>query len=167
MKKVILIILAIIFITPAFAEYKPIPPDLSKKYKAEIEQKINNEYGSTQQKINSIYNEATKDYKKVFKNKETYMDFASSNYDIHIFIPIFDLLSDLIDITNKYVDIKNEIPATDFSGTLYDFLQPYFDDNKIDTHKIDKLSKNARKKQKRIEYYYDNTHKFIYPNDNY
>ena len=167
MKKIIIIIFLIFLAIPTFAEYKPIPKELSKQYKIEVEKIINIKYNKTQKKISSIYKKATKDYKKVFKDKNTYIDFASSNYDITIFSPIFYLLSDIIALTNKYVDIKDDIPHTDFSGTLYDFLQPYFDDNNINTLKINTLSKNAREKQKQIEYYYETAHKFIYPSNNY
>jgi hypothetical protein len=168
MKKFVLFIfLFLVFSLPAFADYKPIPKELSKQYKYEIEKLINKKYNPTIKEINRISKNAEKMYMKVLKNKDLYIDFATKNYDTNIFVPIFDMLSDIITITQKYTNSELKVPATDFSGALYDFLDSYFIDNNIDTSKIDELSAYARNKQIKIEQYYDKAHKFIYPNDNY
>ena len=168
MKKIILVIcLFVFFLQPAWADYKPIPKELSKQYKNEIENLINNRYYSTQQQIDTIYIEAKNMYYKVKYDNDLYIDFATKNYDTNIFIPVFDLLADVISITQKYTEIEEYTPATDFTGVLYDFCLPYFYDNHISISKIDKLSKYARNKQIKIEKYYEKAHKLIYPNDNY
>ena len=166
-KLLILFTILFSFCLSAYAEYKPIPKELSNQYKAEIEIFVNGNYKSTKTDIDNIYNDAKKSYKKIFKDKDSYIDFATSNYDMIIFTPIFDLFSGMVSITQQYVNIKDNTPATDFSGALYDFLDPYFCDNIIDTTKIDKLSQYARNKQQKIEKYYEKAHKFIYPNEKY
>ena len=167
MKKLFVILSLIFLALPAFAEYIPIPANRQAEYKAEIEKYVNYKYKYTIKKINRIYAQANGKYQKVLKNHDTYMDFATSNYESAIFYPILDLFSDMIKITKKYVNIPNGIPATDCTGALYDFLEPYLKNNNINTKTIDNLSKYARNKQKEIEQYYDNTHKLVYPNDNY
>ena len=168
MKKILILFTVLFtFCLSAFAEYKPIPKELSKQYKTEMELFINGNYKSTKTDIDNIYNDAKKSYKKIFKDKDSYIDFATSNYDMIIFTPVFDLFSDMVSITQKYVNIKDNAPATDFSGALYYFLEQYFCDNSIDTTKIDKLSQYARNKQQKIEKYYEKAHKFIYPNEKY
>ena len=161
------IVLLISFCLPTWAEYKPIPKELSIQYKNEVEQIINNKYKIIISQINHIHTDAKNQYIMVKKNKDTYIDFATANFDTAVFIPIFDLLSDIITITRKYSDLEQNIPATDYTGALYDFLDPYFKDNNINTSKIDNLSEYARKKQIKIEKYYENAHKFIYPHEKF
>ena len=167
MKKLIIILALILFALPVFAEYKPIPVERRAEYKAEIEQIINNKYLPIKKEIDNTYSEATIKYYAVMKNKSLYESFTDSFYDNAVFNPIFYLFSDMLKITQKYVNIKNDIPPTDYTGALYDFLDPYFKDNNISTVKIDELSEYARTRQIKIEQYYINAHKFVYPNDDY
>ena len=165
MKKVILIIFSIIFIAPAFAEYKPIPKELSKQYKAEIEQIISENYDLTQKDINKIFSDAKEIYNKFLKDKE-----SPQNADIahklellenRVDKPEFDLYKKLIDKTNQYTNIENDIPRTDWSGELYDFLYPYLIDNKIKLHKINSITRNSGKKEKLIHKYYKKIYTYI------
>ena len=114
---------------------------------------------------------SAKDYTYTQDNEtvrfEDYSTVMFANYDTNIFIPVFDLLADVISITQKYTEIETDTLATDFTGVLYDFCLPYFYDNHINISKIDKLSEYARNKQIKIEKYYEKAHKIIYPNDNY
>ena len=165
MKKFFVIICLIFLSIPSWAEYKPIPKELSKQYKAEVEQIILNKSKATKQEINNIFKNARKSYYSGLKNNELYMDFATSNYDTAVFSPIFDLFTDIIAVTEKYADIRKEIPATDSYGTLYGFLKPYFLDNNINLSEISILFKYAESKHKQVEKYYNNAHKIIYPNE--
>ena len=74
MKKLLfLITIFILFLTlPAFAEYKPIPKELSKQYKAEMEQIINEKYPTVLKDQREIYNKALHMYKKVSKNNNKF-----------------------------------------------------------------------------------------------
>ncbi|MBQ8886697.1 MAG: hypothetical protein IJY61_03255 [Candidatus Gastranaerophilales bacterium] len=60
-------------------------------------------------------------------------------------------VSKLIDVTANFNDIENKIPATDFAGTLFNFLYPYFKGNNIDYRKYDELTKYASIKIKEID----------------
>lgn len=170
MKKFISFLFCILFLSlSAFAEYKPIPQNLSKQYKADIERIIDEEYPKALKQVDKIYNEAYKKYLKVLhnpKNIDIYMDFATCNYDTAVDTPAFNLFDKLIDITNKYISFnKYEIPPVDYSGALYDFMEPYFKDNYIDTSKIDSLAKYSNNYYHKIETYYNNAHKVVYPEE--
>ena len=146
--------------------YISIPKELSKQYKAEIEQIIDEEYPHAVKKTKQIRAEAHKMYKKVLKNKNLYMEYATNNFDVLIGVEEFNLLSKIIDITDKYVQIKDEDAlATDYNGALLDFLDPYFKDNDIKTDKLDNLSILINKEHKKIIQEQELLHKFIYPDD--
>ena len=57
----------------------------------------------------------------------------------------------LIDITEKYVEIKKDIPSTDYYIVLKNTLSPYLKENNINTSKINSLLKYAEKKQKKLK----------------
>lgn len=63
------------------------------------------------------------------------------------------MLSDLINITGKYYDIKNKIPATDFAETLFDFLYPYFETNNINYSKLQKIKLYQNDKVNKLDIY--------------
>ena len=66
--RILILLTCFIFLSlPIFAEYKPVPAALSKQYKTEIEQLINNEYSKTRQDINNIFDDANKSYIKTLK----------------------------------------------------------------------------------------------------
>ena len=167
MKKIILAIcLFILFLQSAWAEYKPIPEELGGQYKKEIDKLLNKKYNPTKTEINKISKNAERMYTKLLKNKDLYIDFATKNYDTNIFIPVFDMLSDIITITQKYTNSKLDVPSTDSYATLYEFLLPYFTDNDISMDKINNIQELAMEKYKIIEDYYIKSHKFMYPNEN-
>ncbi len=167
MKKILMILcLFILFLQPAWAEYKPIPKELRTQYKNEINKLLNKKYNSTIKEINKISNNAEKMYTKVLKDKSLYIDFATKNYDTNIFIPVFDMLSDIITITQKYTNSELNVPATDSYATLYEFLLPYFTDNEICMDKINNIKELSVEKYKIIEDYYIKSHNFMYPNEN-
>lgn len=171
-KKIFIFILLIaIFALSFFFFQEANKYKLPKEYKIEIEKLIDEETLKTKNEIDKIFLEAQEKYIKVInnpKNMNLYMEFATNNYDSYIFTPEFYLYSDLIEITKKYTNIKDEdIPPTDSSGELYNFLYPYFHNNNIDTEKLDQLSELSISKFKKIEHYYNNAHKIVYPNDNY
>ena len=160
LKKIFVLLFCFIFsVLSCFATDYKLPP----QYKIEVEQTINNEYPATLKKINDIALNANTMYKQVLKDKNLYMDFCAENFDMMIFTPEFYLYSDLIKITQKYTLLKN--PPTDDAGTLYDFLLPYFDNNNIDTEKLDKLKSFSALKYKEIDKYYQDLHKFMYPEE--
>ena len=141
---------------------------MSSQYKIEITKIIDKEYPIAIKKTKQTRCEAHKMYLNVLKDKRLYMDYAVSNFDIIISTGEFDLLSKIIDVTDKYVKIENEEAlATDYNGAILDFLNPYFIDNNINTKKLDNLGVFVNKKHKEILKEQEHLHKIIYPDENY
>ena len=152
MKKVILIMVTIILTSiPVFADYKPIPKNLNEQYKKEVTKIIDTQYPVAVRETKQIRRKAHKMYLKVLKDNSLYMDYVTNNFDINISIGEFNLLSKIIDLTDKYVKIKDDTAlATDYNGAILDFLNPYFKDNKIETKKLDNLGILVNTKYKEI-----------------
>ena len=148
--------------------YIPIPEDKKAQYKNEVTQVINKEYPVAINETQQIRDKAHKMYLEVLKDKKLYMDYATSNFDIIISTGEFNLLSKIIDITDKYVKIKDEEAlATDYNGAILDFLNPYFIDNNINTEKLDELGIFIHKNYNEIIQEEEHLHKIIYPDENY
>ncbi len=164
MKRIFILLLFMFLCLPVFAEYKPIPKELSKQYKAEIEQLIETQYPIAIREIEETSAQAHIMYLQVLKNKNLYMDYVSNNFDMNIDNGQFYLLSKIIDATNEYVNIKNDTAlATDYVGSLLDFLDPYFKDNKINKNKLNFIGSLVSIKAKEIEKEQNILYKFMYP----
>ena len=149
-------------------QYKPIPKEKQAEYKAEVEKYIDEQVPIAIQEVEQIREDSHNFYLNVLKDKKLYIDYTSSNFDIIISTGEFNLLSKIIDITDKYVKIKDEEAlATDYNGAVLDFLSPYFVDNNINTEKLDKLGVFINKKRTEIIQEQEFLHKIIYPNENY
>lgn len=125
-------------------------------YKLQIEKTIKDEFPKTKKLIDIEVANAKETYKKYRKDKnrqENFDEYVFSMQDYQRGIEALETIfaSKLIDVTRNFNDIENKIPATDFAGTLYDFLQPYFNENNIDYKKCDKLSKYTAIKIKEID----------------
>ena len=125
-------------------------------YKSQIERTIEEEFPKTKKLIDIEVANAKKTYKKYHKdkNKKEKIDeyiFIMQGYQrgIEAYETIF--VSKLIDVTANFNDIENKIPATDFAGTMFNFLLPYFQENNIDYKKYNELSKYASIKIKEID----------------
>lgn len=143
MRRLLILFVMLCFSLPCFAAYKPIPADKSKQYKTEVESIINKEVPKAKQEVYKIYVEAQRNY--INRNIDELNDAGSA-----IGSPEFHLYLKIINLTNTYVYIQNDIPATDYEGELYDFLYPYFVDNKIDLTKLNELINLCGIKQKEI-----------------
>lgn len=145
MKKILVLLFVLVFnALVCFADYKPIPAEKSKQYKTEVESIINKEVPKAKQEVYEIFSQAKKAYKnKSIEDLHTYDNFIDS--------PEFYLHKKIIDVTDKYVAIKSDVPATDFAGAYYDFLYPYYKDNNIDLTKMYELINLCAIKQKEIE----------------
>ena len=157
MKKLFaLFIIFILVCLPTWAEHKPIPKELSKQYKEEIEQLIDKKYYETINNIDEYYNIAT----------EYYNDFLSNGYNIEkhismvnlaeITLPAADLelYSELTKLTQeKYLGIKYLPIGTDTILPFNEFLYPYFKENKVNTRKLTSIAKYENKKIKLVEKY--------------
>ena len=68
MKKFIITLLSLLFFcVPAMAEYKPIPENLSKQYKTEMEQIIDEEYPIVIKKIDNEVKDAKRIRDKILE----------------------------------------------------------------------------------------------------
>ena len=172
MKKILVIFFLIFqFFLPVFAEYKPIPKNLSKQYKAEMEQIIAEEYPQVIKKIDNEVKYATSLRNKIFYNG--YNLEASINLVLtqEVVIPAADmqLYDKLMKITQeKYLGIRHVPIGTDCTIPMETFLKPYFIDNNVDQTKLIKIMDYMYKKNKVIEKYRNQIDK-MYPKnfDNY
>lgn len=156
MKKVLILLFVFVFnALVCFAAYKPIPVEKSKQYKAEVESIINKEVPKAKQEVYDIFSQAQKAYKSksIYTLNDLDLILDSPEYGIHIKI---------IDVTNKYVNIKNDVPSTDSAGALYDFLYPYFKDNSVDLTQLTELINLAGKTQKEIDQMTQTLSKILY-----
>ena len=158
---IVFLFFVFIFTLNCFANDYIISKECQDKFRNEIYKAIEKELPKTKNNINKEFVNAQKAYKKFLKEKN-----KSKNTDKYIFLiqdcqrgiesyeTIF--ISILIDITNKYKDIKNYIPPTDFPGTLIDFIYPYLEANNIDYSKINELDSYSANKIKELDFMLEN-----------
>ena len=147
-KKIILLLFILFnFSISSFAEYKPIPQNLKLKYKKEVEYTIKLEVPKSKQAIKDIELENKKE--KNPYNRQTIIDYGITTI-------LFDFYMQLVNITNKYIEIKEDIQPTDWYIELKESITPYIIDNNIDTKRIDSLLDYANKKQKELNKKYPN-----------
>ena len=147
-KKIILLLLILFhFSLSSFAEYKPISQNLKLKYKAEIEYTIKKEIPKSKRAIKNIESEIKKE--KNPYNRQTIIDYGITSI-------LFDFYMQLVDVTNKYIEIKQNITPTDWYMELKESITPYLMDNNINTRRIDSLLNYANKKQKELNKKYPN-----------
>ena len=121
---VLFLFLFLFFSLPCFAEYKPIPKELSVQYKADMEQIINKEYPNIIKNVDKCVNHAEKLYNKVIK----YGYFSNNQMDVinlsliseHvIFASDLDLYAKLMKVTQeKYLGIKYEPLGVDYTAAI-------------------------------------------------
>ena len=150
LKKIILLLLLFIlsnFSLSSFAEYKPVPQNLKLKYKTEIEYTIKSEIPKSKKAIKNIESEIKKETNPY--NRQTIVNYGITSI-------LFDFYMQLVNVTNKYVEIKQDIPPTDWYMELKESITPHLTDNNINTRRIDSLLDYANKKQKELNKKYSN-----------
>jgi hypothetical protein len=133
--------------------YNEIPANLRSKYKAEIEQIINEEVPNVIKNVNKSVNDAKNIHDKILKNGYNEDDFLNLNLisEVELIGTDLQLYSKLMQITQeKYLKIKYQPIPTDNSNPLYDYLYPYFQNNNIDTSKLEELNIYINKQQAKI-----------------
>lgn len=152
MKKLFVIFLLMLFSLPCFAEYKPIPKELSKQYRVEITQIIDTQYPIAVHETEEVSQNAHNMYLAVLENGNLYSDYYDANFDTRIDSPIFNIYKQILFKTVDYAKLSPEdIPATSYSGAIDEFLTPYFKDNNIKIDKLYSLGTLANIKQIEIE----------------
>ena len=170
MKKFLLIVISIfLYCIPAFAEYIPIPKHLSKQYKAEMEQIIDEEYPKAIKTIDKYIKAGTKYYNRVLKDgcfSDNEMNVINLNlmYE-HETGAVLHIYAKLLEVTQKkYLKQDFEPLGTDFSESFIDYLEPYFKSNNVNTQKIDNITKYEIEKYKILKNYNIRVNKLC-PND--
>ncbi len=161
MKKLLILVLCLFSFNVAFAQNLIITPvQKQDNFKKQAMKLIKKETTTRHKEVDEIYSQACAAY-NMFLNitnpkayKGHYLDKLDSYADL-IDQPEFQMHVKLIDLTNKYINIKNEIPATGFSGALYDFITPYLKANGVSISKIDELAVYAGEKQEQIMKFYE------------
>ena len=157
MKKIILI-LCIIFqlVIPVYAEYKPIPETLSKQYKKEMEQIIDEEYPIVIKKIDNEVKDAKRIRDKILESGFNIEDYINLSLIPETCIPSsdLDLYGKMLKVTQeKYLGMEYKPIGTDSVNPIDDILSPYFRDNNVNRSKLTKILLYENKKIKIVEEY--------------
>lgn len=157
MKKILLLFLILFIGLPCLCAYRPIPSDKKLEYKEQMTNYIDTNYIDTANKTYNNYLEAQTTFYQFLKTKQPKdKDKIIECYEWGVDEPLFFYYKGLLELTQKFANIPlDELPATDYSGDLYEFLEPYFKDNNINTKKFDELAEFAHFTEKRIEKYYN------------
>jgi len=157
MKKIFLILLiSILNSLSAYAEYKPIPKNLSIQYKKEMEYIINTEYPKVIKNVDKNVKEAKSIRDKILKNGFNLEDYINLTLISEVCIPATDLelYAELMKITQeKYLGTKYQPIGTDSTNPIYKYLHPYIKDNNVDNNKLTKIILYENKQIKIVEKY--------------
>ena len=128
--------------TACVAQNYKLPKNQRKIYVQEVEQLINNDTIQVKKNVDKIYKSSMQIYNTFLKNKNQmkinndYVNQLDNMID-EVSGANFYLYIKLIDTTDKYISVKNNVPTTDFAGSLHTYIYPYLKKNKIEN--IDKL----------------------------
>lgn len=143
MKKIIVVILILLFSLSVFISYdKHFKYYLGKEYKNEITLLLENEIPKSMKEVDGLF-------KKIENEKDV--------YDKQLMIEmgcdeiVFDLFMKIKMVTQKYVNIEKSLEPNDDVGQLIITLKPYLSKNKIDTTNLDKFLINTDKESLRIK----------------
>ncbi len=157
MKKFIITLLSLLFFcVPAMAEYKPIPENLSKQYKTEMEQIIDEEYPIVIKKIDNEVKDAKRIRDKILEIGFNIEDYITLSLIPETCIPSsdLDLYGKMLKVTKeKYLNETYTPIGTDSVNPIDDILSPYFIDNKVNRSKLTKILLYENKQIKVVEEY--------------
>ena len=157
MKKFIITLLSLLFFcVPAMAEYKPIPENLSKQYKTEMEQIIDEEYPIVIKKIDNEVKDAKRIRDKILESGFNIEDYINLSLIPETCIPSsdLDLYGKMLKVTQeKYLGMEYKPISTDSVNPIDDILSPYFRDNNVNRSKLTKILLYENKKIKIVEEY--------------
>ncbi len=157
MKKIFLVLfLLFVICNSSFAEYKPIPKNLSKQYKKEMEYIIGVEYPNAIKNVDENVKDAKNLRNKILQNGFNLEDYINLTLISEVCIPAadLDLYAELMKVTQeKYLGIKYEPIGTDNTNPIYEYLYPYIRDNNVNENKLTKIILYENKQIKIIEKY--------------
>lgn len=156
--KRILILLLSIFIIPTSCSAVNYEVSNNIEYKMKIEKNIHKEIPRIKRKIDKEFIKAEKTHKKYLKDKkkkENINEYVFIIQDCQRGIETSDVLFmySLIQITNDYITIKNNVPATDNAETLLEYIEPYFKSNNINYSELNKLKIYKNDKINKIDFF--------------
>lgn len=164
MKKILVLLFVLVFnACVCVADYKPIPAEQSKQYKAEIEQIINLEVPKAKKELEKETKYATDLYNQIVKNN---LDNSSQEYinmtltqEIVIPFVLVPVYYKVIKATAVYSpSIKTEFGTDDYMP-LEEEIMPYLKANNINTQKIDELKELVGDSYQQIQGYANNVRK--------
>ena len=97
------------------------------EYKNEITLLLENEIPKSMKEVDGLF--------KKIENEKDSLD-KKNLADLGINTILFDFYSELIEVTQKYTDIKKDLPNTDFDVDLIMVLYPYLKANNVDIKKL-------------------------------
>lgn len=164
MKKLFITLLLLLTVcTPAFAEYKPIPLNMSKQYKTEIEHIIDSEYDQIIKKIDNLVFESKNLHDKIIQNGFNINDYINLTLISEVCIPAADLdfYAHLMKVTQeKYLGLKYDPLGTDTPNPMYEYLYPYMKDNNVNESKLTKIILYESKQIKAVKKYIKQVEKY-------
>ena len=164
MKKLFITLLLLLTVCiPAFAEYKPIPLNMSKQYKTEIEHIIDSEYDQIIKKIDNLVFESKNLHDKIIQNGFNIDDYINLTLISEVCIPAadLDLYTHLMKVTQeKYLGLKYNPIGTDTPNPMYEYLYPYMKDNNVNESKLTKIILYESKQIKVVKKYIKQVEKY-------
>ena len=155
MKKILIILMFLVFL-PCFAG--EIPKQLRSQYKNEVEV-------YARSNLETIKKSVDYEYKKVKfipsdsaegRNEQIYyLEGVQGNIDKHLFY----FYLNLVDITDKYIKIKQQIPIVEDSIGAAQFIYPYLKDNNVNLENISKIEDYIYNKIETIEVFLEKLRK--------
>lgn len=156
MKKIIVLIFVMFLSLPVFAQYKPIPPDLSMQYKVEVEDILDKEVSKAKKEIDKTVKKAKKLHDKLLKNGYNFLDYRNLQLLSEITVWSFggDIDTKLIKYTQKkYFNYRYKPITIDDFYIYRDYLYQNFEENNVNIEKIKELIRYEESQSKVIEGY--------------
>lgn len=138
MKTGLKLLLILILLTSKVFAYTQSPIYSINEYKKEINKTIKQETKKAKKSIDKIKF-------GLIKEKNNYIKPSIVEQEINA--SLFSMYMELINTTNKYIEIKKDIPITDNYDELAKIIIPVLKSNDIDISKINKTINYASKKQ--------------------
>ena len=136
MKKLLILFLFLIFCLSLFANFS-YAGEHNSQYVKEINKVINAQIPIAKKRIKVI--------EKEFKAEQN-TDKKTALIEQGIDDVLYDFFTELINTTDKYMNIKSAMPTADSYGDLQILVRPYLESNNINIKKVDKLDDYAHKK---------------------
>lgn len=142
MKRILLIVIALLFSfcfaqTNSQSEYY-----LGEKYQKEMKETIEKEILKSKKELINLEKQIKNEKDQI--EKQILIDDGAN-------LILFDFYMKLIETTGKYINIEDDILETDFNCDLEIFIYPYLKTNNIDIKNIKKFLDEIEKREKKFK----------------